>query len=120
MNECHFDEGSEVFGCLFKTSKHASSSFQPSHQALHDVEQAVCFAIEFHRTRIAVLVLFGRNDRLDVSFQQIFVNPIGAVSFVTAQRYGPRDRFARAITEARVGALQHRVQRCGLVFLAGG
>ena len=120
MNECHFDEGSEVFGCLFKASKDAASFFQPSNQALHDVAPAVCFAIEFHRTRISALVLLGWNDGLDVSFQKIFVNPIGAVSFVTAQRNGPRHRFTRAITEARVGTFQHRVQRCGFVLLASG
>lgn len=120
MDECHFDEASEVFGRLFETSKDAASFFQPSNQALHDVAPAVCFAIELHRTRSAVLVLLGWNDGLDVSFQQILVNPVGTVPFVTAQRYGPRNRFARAITEARVGAFQHRVQRCGFVFLAGG
>lgn len=103
MNECHFDERSEVFGCLFKASEDAACFFQPSDQALHDISPAVCFPIEFDWPRPSVLIHFGRNDGLDVSFQQVFVDPIGAVSFVPAQRYGPSHWFASAVMQARVG-----------------
>lgn len=84
MYECHFDEASEVFSCLFKASEDAASFFQPSDQALDDVAAAVCLSIEFDRPRIALLIHFGRNDGLDASLQQVFVDPIGTVSFVPA------------------------------------
>jgi hypothetical protein len=89
VDECHFDEPAEVLGSLFKPREDAAGLFQPSNQTFHDVPPPIGFAIEFHGAGLTVFVLLGGNDGANLSIQQVSVDPIRTISFVTAQRYRP-------------------------------
>ena len=73
--------------------------------------------IELDRTFAAVFVGLRRNDRLDSQGEQIFVNPVGAISLVAAQLHRPSNGFSLAVEQLCVGAFQQRVERGGVVGL---
>ena len=93
MDECDFDEACKVFGGFLEPRKDAAGLFKPADQAFYDVPPPIRFAIEFHWPGVAIFILLGGNYWLDLSIEQVLVNPISAVSFVPAQRYRPSDGF---------------------------
>jgi hypothetical protein len=53
--------------------------------------------VELHGTFVTVFIVLGRNDRLDAEVEQIPVDPIGAVPFVSAEFHWPRHGLAVAV-----------------------
>ena len=66
---------------------------------MDDVSTLICFAVEFHRARVAVLIVFGWNDWLDAQIDKIFIDPISVVSLIAAEGYGTSNGFAVAIKQ---------------------
>ena len=69
---------------------------------------SICFAVEFHRTRIADLIVFGWNDWLDAQIDKLFADPISVVSFITAECNG----FAVAIEQTFINFLEQCLHDC--------
>jgi hypothetical protein len=106
LDERHFNEATEVFRRFVKASEDTAGFFKPSNETLDDVPPPVDCAIKFDRTIATVFIVFRRNDWLDAPLQQIFVNPVGPISFIAAQSDGPREWNPLAIMQTGVGSLQ--------------
>jgi hypothetical protein len=78
------------------------------------------FTIKFYGPRVAIVALLGRDDGLDAQFHDVGVDPIRAIAFVASQRHRPGHRLSLGIDDARVGALQHRIQHCRFMSLSTG
>lgn len=118
MDEGHADNAAEVLGRLLKAREDAPVLLEPADQTFHDIAIAISLFVERHRPSVAVLVLFGRDHRLDVQFQQVLVDPVGAIAFVAGQRRRPGDRLAVGIVQLLVGVGQQGVECGAFVRLA--
>jgi len=106
MDESHFEHPGVVLGGFLESREDTSAFFQPSDQAFDDVSFAIGFLIKGHTAIVPVVAVFGRDNRLNVEFQEKIVNPIGSVSFVAGQGNRPCDRLALAIGNFRIRTIQ--------------
>lgn len=118
MDEGQLDHGSVVGGGLLESSEDAAALFEPADQSLNDVSVAVGLPVELDQPCIAVLVGLGRNHRFDAVFEQVLVDPVGAVPFVSGELQGPGDRLAVEVDH--FSRFQKRFEGLRLVTLAGG
>ena len=66
---------------------------------------------------IPIFVYFGRNHGRDSQLDQIFIDPIRAISLVAGDGHGPGDWLAIAINHVGIGAFQQCFQGGRLVRL---
>ncbi len=118
LDERHFDHSTEILGGLFKARQDSTIFFQPTDQSFNDVSLAVFFLVELHGPGVTILVFLRRNDRPDAQIQKIFVDPIGTVSLVAAERNRPGNRFSVSIDELGIGSFQNGIEYGGFVRLA--
>ena len=67
---------------------------------------------------VAVFILLRGDHGLDPQVQEVFVDPIGAIPFITTQRQRPSDAFPVAIEQACVRTVEHLLQGRGFMGLA--
>lgn len=117
MYERHFQEAAEVLGGLLEPGEYAAVLFEPADKSFDDVAVSICLAIEFDRAGIPIFILFGGNHGRDSQVDQIFINPVRAVSLVACNGHGPGDRLAITVNNVGIGAFQQRFQGGRLVRL---
>lgn len=120
MNKSNLQHAAEVHGSLLESREDATCLLEPTDQPFDDIPSAVSLTVEFHGSRVAVFVFFGRNDGLNSKFEEVLVNPVGTVSFVGSQCHRPSDGFTIAVQEICVRTVQYGFQRPRLVRLSGG
>ena len=119
MDERHLDEATKVQCGLVEPRKDSSRLFQPADETLDDIPAPVRSPIKFHRTGSTVFVLLRRNHWLDAELQQVRINPVGAIPFVTAKLHRPSYRLAFAVLQLGIRSFQERVQCRGIMGLPG-
>ena len=68
---------------------------------------------------VAILIALRWDHRFDIQIQQVFIDPVGAISLVARQRHRPGDRLAFFIDQVRIGADHERIEYGRFVRLAG-
>ena len=117
FDEGHFNEAAEVQGGFFESCKDAPRFLEPADEAFDDVALAIGFGVELDGAFAAVLIFFRGNDRCDSQIEQVFIDPIGAVSLVAAELRGPSNSLAVAVEQLGIGSYQHVVKDGGIVGL---
>lgn len=102
-NEGERDHAAEVLGGLFKSRKDATAFFQPADEPFHNVASPVGFFVELNGTSRGVLILFGRNHGLNSKLEQVFIDPVSAVSLIAAEGKRPSDALAIFVEQIVVG-----------------
>jgi hypothetical protein len=118
VDECDLQHAEVILGGLLEAREDPSTFLQPTNEAFDDVPFAVGLTVELDWAGVAILVALGGNHRRDALAKQVFVDPIGAESFVCCQADGA-ERFLDLIA-GDCGSLQQRFQRLGLMGLSGG
>jgi hypothetical protein len=118
MDEGQLDHGSVVGGGLLESCEDAAALFEPADEPLDDVSVAVGLPVELDGPSVAILVGLGRNHRFDAVLNQILVDPVGAVPFVSGQLKGPGNRLAVEVDHFRL--FQERFEGLRLMTLTGG
>ena len=119
LNERHADHAAEVLRGLFKSREDSAALFQPANQAFNNIAIAIRLLVKLDEPTIAILVALGRDHRLDIQLQQVFIDPIGAISLVARQRHRPSDRLADFIDQLFIGADHERIEYGRFVRLTG-
>ncbi len=120
LNERHADHPAEVLRGLFKSGEDSAALFQPANQAFNTIAIAICLLVKLDKATIAILVTLGRDHRLDIQIQQVFIDPVGAIPLVARQRHRPGDRLAFFIDQLFIGADHERIEYGRFVRLTGG
>ena len=118
MDERHLQHTAKVLGGLLEPSEDTSAFLQPSDQALDNVSVPVRFPVEFNRPIVSIFVALRRDNRSDAEFQQVTVDPLGAVTFVACHRNWPGKRLVIVVNQLGVRAFKQRDQSGGLVRFA--
>lgn len=118
-DECELEHASVVFRSLLESRKDAATFFQPADQSFDDVPISVGVAVEFDSASLVGFVVFRGNDRLNLAFEQMLIDPVRPISLVTCQLNGPSHGFVVVVDHPFLGPVEQRLDRRGLVGLAG-
>ena len=66
--------------------------------------------VKLDGTFSSVLVVWGGDHGLDPKINNLFVNPIGPVSFIATECNGPSDGFSCTLQSARISSDKQSVQ----------
>jgi len=102
VDKRHLDHAAEVLRRFLEAREDAAGFLEPADQTLDNVTPPVGVAVKLDKAGVPIFVLLGRNDRSDVQFEQVLVNPISAVSLVAGQGHRPSDGLAVAIEQVGV------------------
>ena len=118
MDERELEHAAEVFGRFLESGEDAPALLQPTDEALDDVALAVCFSVEFHGPRVAAFVLLRWDHRIDAEVQEVLVNPVGAIPFVSTQRQRPSDALTVAVEQMAIRTVENLLQGSAFMGLA--
>ena len=85
LSERHFQHAAKVLDGAFKPGEHSPAFFEPTDETFNNVLSAVFFAVEFHRSSVAIFIFCRWNDQADAQFQKIFIDPVSTIYFVTTK-----------------------------------
>ncbi len=94
MYEGQLEHAQVVLRGLFEASQNPPAFLEPADKAFDDVSFTIGLSVEINVARVAVFVGFGRDHRNDLLFEQVLVDPVGAISFVAGQPNGAQHLFA--------------------------
>ena len=119
MNKRHLNHSAKVLSGFLESGENASAFFEPTDKLFNDRPSPVGITVESNGSGIRVFIALGRDDRLHVQLQQILVNPIGAIAFVSSHSHRPCDWIAIKINHRLICSLQQRGDCGRFVSLAG-
>ena len=120
MDKRHLHHAAEVLRRLLESREDPARFLQPTDQAFDDVASPVGVAVKLDQAGVSIFIRFGRNDRIDPQFDEVLVNPIGAVPLVAGQGYWPSDRVAIAVKQVGIRLFEQRREGRRLMRLSGG
>ena len=118
MDKSHLDHAAEVLRRLLETREDAAGFLEPTDQTLDNVAPSVGVAVKLDEAGVAIFVLLGRNDRNDVQFDQVLVNPVSPVSLVTGQGHRPSDGLVVPVKQIGIRLFEQGREGCRLMRLS--
>ena len=117
MDERHFQHATEVFCGLLEACEDAAGFFEPADQALDDAALSVRFTIEGDGARLAMVAVFARNHWFNSQFEEVLIDPIGPVAFVTSQSDRPSERFSRVVDKFAISSHEQHIENGRIMSL---
>ena len=115
MDESHLDHSGVVERGLFKAGEDSSALLQPADQPFNDVAIPIGVSIKCDLPCRAIFIGLRGNHRLNVQTQELSINPVSPIAFVTDEYVGPGDRSIVQINNA--GLCRRQQCREGLSFM---
>lgn len=117
MREGHLEHAAEVLRRLLEPREDAAAFFKPPDQLFDDATSSIRGFVEVYEPSITIVFGLAGNDGLDVQVQQVLVDPVGSITFVSRKRHRPGHGLAPLVHDRLVRPFQQRCKGRRFVIL---